>query len=564
MSIVYYNYVQNGYLLIFIKLAMIKTSTGATINCDSLSEQLNDKLIQQISFNSDFLVNCYQKEDWLIILINPQPTEDNQIIIDLIKDIIDENQIINDLVIANNTDHNEVYFASNYNYPDNLLKNLSQNEVSQKKYSSGNFSSGLIIFIFSILSIVSIGIIYYFSRPCVIGKCDLIPITNASVSGLLKTKSDENLTESEIEDFNVELTKAIQALKRIPRWSKYHQEATQLINTYQEKLIDLNHFLAAFNLANNAENMSQDLPLSLDEWTRVKTFWQDAIAKLNLISNANFQEAKQQKINNYQTIISEVEQKIETEKVAQEKLTQAENIVNQIQKDESAISSLSDLEKLETQWQRAITEIESIPQDTVSAKNKDNLLNSYLTNISNLQTKLKAEKEATSLLSLAQENIKLAEESQNNNQWTKAVNLWQKALESLEKIPLDSLITEDVISLKTTTQEKLELAKISLKEAVKREQIKLELKTICSSTEDICTYNVSNEKIQIFLTKEYFEKVASLYKIDNSNTNSNKKEQLLQHIEQVENNYQYLSNKYKLPVEVYNYNKDIIMIYNYI
>ena len=167
---------------------MIKTSTGATINCDSLSEQLNDKLIQQISFNYDFLVNCYQKEDWLIILINPQPTEDNQIIIDLIKDIIDENRIINDLVIANNTEHNEVYFASNYNYPDNLLRNLSQNEVSQKKYSSSNFSSGLIIFIFSILSIISIGIIYYFSRPCVIGKCDLILITNASVSGLLKNK----------------------------------------------------------------------------------------------------------------------------------------------------------------------------------------------------------------------------------------------------------------------------------------------------------------------------------------------------------------------------------------
>lgn len=405
---------------------MIKTTTGTTINCESLSEQLNYKLIQQISFNSHFQVNCYQEDDWLIILITPQPKEDIKIIIDLIKDIIDENQIINDFAIASNSDQNEAYFASHEDYPTSLYNNQSEQEPSQKKYFSANFSSSLIIFIVSVLSITSIGIIYYFSRPCVIGKCDLISTTNSSVSSLLATKLDENLTESEIKDLKLELMTAVQSLKRIPRWSKSFQEATQLINTYQQKITDLNYFLAAFKLANNANNMSQELPLSLNEWTRVKTFWQDAIEQLKLISSGNFKEAKQQKINNYQTIISEVDQRIEAETVGQDKLAKAEKIANQIQKDESAINSLSDLEKLEIQWQTAIKEIESIPTDTLSAKNKDTLLNSYLTNISNVQTKLKVEKEASNLFSLAQENIKLAEESQNDNQWTKAVNFWQK------------------------------------------------------------------------------------------------------------------------------------------
>lgn len=136
-----------------------------------------------------------------------------------------------------------------------------------------------------------------------------------------------------------------------------------------------------------------------------------------------------------------------------------------------------------------------------------------------------------------------------------------KALDSLEKIPIGSLIIEDVTSLKNVTQEKLELAKISLKEAIKKEQIKSELKTICSATENICTYDVSNEKIKIFLTKGYFDKIVSLSKIQDPDNTSSKTEQLVRHIKQVENNYQYLSNKYSLPVEVYNYNKNLIMIY---
>ena len=77
-----------------------------------------------------------------------------------------------------------------------------------------------------------------------------------------------------------ELNTAIEKLNRIPRWSSYHQESTQLISQYQQIVQDLNYFIEANKLVKNADNMSKQLPLSADEWKRVKKFLQDAIAQV--------------------------------------------------------------------------------------------------------------------------------------------------------------------------------------------------------------------------------------------------------------------------------------------
>ena len=544
-------------------VAMIKTNAGKTIDCDVLSKQLNDQLTQQTSLQSDWQINCYQKDDWLIILINLEEIEETQTIVELITQTIRDSQILNNFIIANGE---KIYFASEEDYPAEIINSLdseTESLTSGKKYSAANFSSGFIIFILSVVSMTTIGVLYYFSRPCVmVDKCELITSTNSSVSQTLKNKTQTDLSRSQIKDLQTELKTAIQKLNRIPRWSSYHQESTQLVKQYQQIFQESNYFLEADKLAKKSENMSKILPLSSDEWKRVKDFLQDAISQLNLISTPDFDSSKQTLIDNYNKKIGLIDQRIEAEEIGQEKLLTAEAIVQQINNNQSSIKSIAALEKREQQWQKAIKEIESIPNDTVSAKNKDDLLNSYLKEIINVQGKLTAEKEANKLLTIAQENIKLAQESEQENQWTKAVSFWQKALDSLKDISSDSLLQEEATTLTKNAQEQLTLAKESLNAAVTREKIKEELKTICSGTENICTYNLNKKKIEIFLTEDYFNKIKSLYRLNNVASNVTKKEKLLQHIEQVENNYQYLSNKYNLPVQVYNFNKKLIMIYN--
>jgi hypothetical protein len=395
-----------------------------------------------------------------------------------------------------------------------------------------------------------------------VDKCDLITTTNSSISQTLTNQPQTDLTESNLQDLQTELTTAIEQLNRIPRWSSYHQESSQLISQYRQIIQDINYLLAAKKLVNNADNMSQKLPLSLDEWNRVKSFLEDAIAKLNLISTPDLAEEKQAKIDNYNQKILLVNQKIATEKIAQDKLFTAEAIVQEIKSNQNSLNSIADLEKLEQQWQNAIVEIESIPADTVSAKNKEDLLNSHLKEIINIQTKITTEKEAYKLFTIAQESIKLAEESEQANQFTKAISFWQKALDSLKNISLDSLLKEEVTSLNQTTQERLDSAKQAVNDAIQSEKIKQELETICAGIENICTYKIDKKKIEIFLTQQYFNKIASLYRLENQGDNLAKKQKLSQHIDQVQNNYQYLSKKYNLPVRIYNYNQKLIMIYN--
>ncbi len=532
---------------------MIKTITGKTIDYESLSEQLNDRLNNEISVSSDFQIHCYQQDDWLIIFLTPQPTEVIDDCLTLIKDIINENEIISDFMIGNNQ---QVYFANQDDYPSDIINHQSEESLTvEKKYSSANFSSGLIIFILSVLSIASIGIFYFISRPCTMaGKCELMRATNASVSQTLKNKSQADLTKPEIDQLKTELTTAIQTLNRIPRWSDYHQEARQLITQYQNIMGELNYFLEADKLVENADNMSKKLPLSIDEWNRVKTFLENAIEQLNLVSTSEFTSEKQERINNYQSRISLINTRVETEKIGKDKLFAAQAIIQEIEKNKLSVNSVPELEKLEEQWQTVIKEIESIPVETTSAKNKTDLLNSYLSEIINIQGRLVVEKEAINLFNLAQENIKLAKESEDKNQLTQAITFWQKAVDSLEKISPDSFIPEDVITLQNDIKQKVEIAKVSMAEALQAQKIEEELKTICLATENICSYKVDKKKIDIFLTPTYFQKIVSLYNLSNTDNNVNKKQQLLQHIEQVENNYQYLTNKYNLPVQIYNYN----------
>jgi hypothetical protein len=543
---------------------MIKTNTDITINCEALLEQLDDQLTQQISLDSDWQINCYQEDDWLIILIDLETTENIETVIELIKTNIKESQIVSDFII---TSREKIYFATQEDYPAEIINRILDMNgeflTPTKKYSSANFSSGLIIFVLSALSFTALGIFSYFSRPCVmVDKCDLITTTNSSISQTLTNQPQTDLTESNLQDLQTELTTAIEQLNRIPRWSSYHQESSQLISQYRQIIQDINYLLAAKKLVNNADNMSQKLPLSLDEWNRVKSFLEDAIAKLNLISTPDLAEEKQAKIDNYNQKILLVNQKIATEKIAQDKLFTAEAIVQEIKSNQNSLNSIADLEKLEQQWQNAIVEIESIPADTVSAKNKEDLLNSHLKEIINIQTKITTEKEAYKLFTIAQESIKLAEESEQANQFTKAISFWQKALDSLKNISLDSLLKEEVTSLNQTTQERLDSAKQAVNDAIQSEKIKQELETICAGIENICTYKIDKKKIEIFLTQQYFNKIASLYRLENQGDNLAKKQKLSQHIDQVQNNYQYLSKKYNLPVRIYNYNQKLIMIYN--
>lgn len=233
-----------------------------------------------------------------------------------------------------------------------------------------------------------------------------------------------------------------------------------------------------------------------------------------------------------------------------------------IENQQGKVTDLLGLENLQQNWQLAIKTIESIPAQTNAYQEKDKTLNNYLQQLIQIQNKINKEKTALNIKNQAQEKIKLATESQNNNQWTKAVSFWKEAISLFKKVPGEVLVKQEINDLESNANKQLEMAKSELKQAVKREEIKKELNNICINIEEICTFNISKESVKIFLKDRYLQKIASLSAVTNLSNNNEQQKQIITHINQVEKNYQYISTQYNIPVEVYNPQRQLIMIYN--
>ncbi|MBD2393715.1 hypothetical protein H6G11_05530 [Cyanobacterium aponinum FACHB-4101] len=545
---------------------MIKTAMGLKINPETFQEKIKAVVAKEIQLELECQIEL-PENDQLLIFINSYSEDILTKIINLIKEIIADYKITDYYSIVNIENQDIVYFSSvngseNNQDLSNVIENIEDGKASNTFYKSANFSAGFIIFILGVISLTIFGVTYYFTRPCVLGTCTLITDTEVATNNLFNQLETNNLTDSKIKELIADLVQNIETLKTIPSWSKEHDQAQMLISSYQEKINDLQLFLDAKSVATNAQNMSEKLPLSLDEWLRVKQFWQDAIAPLNKIKSEEFNEFKTLRINSYQQQLSFVNKQIEKENLAINKRENAEKIVAQIKEENDITNSLEALKEREKKWKSAIQEIEQIPPQTEVYQEKEEIINDYLQQISEVQKKITIEENALNLKKNIEEKMKSAQEQEKRNQWTKAVNLWQEAINLTDSISPDSWLKDEIEKQKNEAEGKLEIAQGALKKAVKREEIKTKLREICQSSEKICSYTVSDSNIKVYLTDEYIQKITSLSVMSDLTNNNEQEKQIINHINQVEKNYQYISSKYQIPVEIYNPQQKLIMIYN--
>jgi tetratricopeptide (TPR) repeat protein len=540
---------------------MIKTAIGNDIDYETLKTAFNKAIDEQINLNYPLNIDCFKEKKFLIISINDLEKDTVSKVINLIQLVINDYQIIDKFLVRSASNTDKIYFASNKNNND-MLKENQPSLKDSKKYDSSNFSVSFVLFIFGFISLGIIGGIYFFTRPCVLGNCELITTTENSVSSLLQSQSKEDLTDIKIRELQSGLIKAINDLKRIPFWSKSYENSSLLIKDYQEQVSQLDDLLVALNSVNTAQTLSQNLPLSLDEWNRVKSFFQEAIAIFNNLNIEELNTIKQDKLAIYNNQLKVIDRAILQEQKADELLNKGKTMATEIENLQTQVTDLSGLENLQKNWQLAIKTIESIPAQTTAYQEKEEFLNNYLQKLILVQNKVNQEKTALNIKNQAQEKIKLAKESEKNNQWTKAVSLWEEAISLFKKIPPEVLVKKEIIDLESKTNKELAKAKSELKQAVIREEIKQELKNICKNTEEICTFNISKGNVKVFLTDKYLQKIASLSAVTKLTNNNEQEKQIANHINQVEKNYQYISTKYKTPVEIYNPQRQLIMIYN--
>lgn len=442
---------------------------------------------------------------------------------------------------------------------DNLL-----NEIPPKKFdysvNSANFSVGFISLIAGLIIVGGGGIAYSLSRPCVLDSCDLITITENNINDSL-TKINPNYTEEDLLILASIINQNIQQLKAIPSWSKNHQDAQNLITQYQEITNDINYLIEAEQQAISALQMSSKLPLSVAEWQQVEEIWRRALASKNAVKSTVFTEIKNDKNDDYNTKLTLVQDKKNQAIIAENLLNQAEVIANENQTLKDNIKSLADLENLSIKWQEAINKIKGIDDETKLAPLKPELTDRYVQELNIIKARIKQEEIAQNIYQEAQTKVKEAQDSENNNQWTNAVKNWQEVEVILAEYSPESLLKDDIETLQKEVKEKLVIAEKELKLAINRENAKQELTRVCQSSEKICDYLIENQTIKVFLHPQYLTNVATIAQI-NKNSENATTEALINHINQVEKNYRYISSKYDFTLEIYNAQQKLILVYN--
>jgi len=436
---------------------------------------------------------------------------------------------------------------------------VNSEEENIIRYKSRNFSVGFVSLLVGLLCISTGAIAFYFTRPCVVGECNLIPEAQAHVEESVN-QINVNATKDDLNQLQLNIISVVLELNTIPSWSNYYDQAQALVTQYNTKIDDIEQVLESLQLAQSAQNMTSELPLSLEEWQRVETMWQSAIALIESVESPFLQLWINNKIVNYQNNLTVVTENKNQEKKAEELLLIAKNNATENREILNNRTSLKELETVENNWQEAIANVREIPSQTTAELEKNQLLDKYSNQLLKVQEQIVLEQKAINLHQEVEETIDLAKSSEENNQWSQAVNRWQESLNKIELFPPETLLSSSIESLKNESNQRLSMAENKLQLAINREQAREEIEKICDGNGKICDYTVTNEIIKVFLTPNYLETIANITQ-QSINSSATETQQLINHINQVEQNYRYISFKYQIPVEVYNPQQRLIMKY---
>ncbi|MGY6529939.1 MAG: hypothetical protein ACXITR_08420 [Cyanobacterium sp.] len=445
---------------------------------------------------------------------------------------------------------------------DNLSnKDISlESETTAEKYKSSNFSVGIISLTIGLIFMIGGALVFYFTRPCVVGECLLIPDAQESVDNSLLT-INEDMTRADLAELQLNLIAINLKLGNIPSWSDSYDQAQTLIIENQVVIDDLEILLQSLQLTENAQQMSAKLPLSKDEWTRVEDFWVEAIALMESVNNPFLTPWINNKLDEYNNILIAVQDSIAQEIIADQLLSEAQQLAQQNEELINNISSLEELKIVATNWQSAIDKIREIPLLTTAETQREDLIEQYNQSLTQIQATIRQEEIANNLYGQIQNKIIQAQNAETNNQWTNAVNHWQEITNLIAQFPENTSKQPQLENVKQTAEQKLSQAQEELKQAINRQNAREELAKICEGSGKICDYSVENNRMKVTLTSDYLRNIARITE-QSAHRANNETDVLINHISQVEKNYRYLSSKYGMPLEVYNPQQILIVRYD--
>ncbi len=547
---------------------MIKTTIGIELDYENLEQIIEESLKIDSPTKSSVKVRCFSREENLVIFVeHPEDVISHpRRLFGLIRSIIEEKKVLGNVsiyLVVHGT--SEPYLSDEINliHTKNTLAILNSSEVEEQsniqvepkenrhKVATKNLPYPLISLGIGLGLMVVFSLVYFFSKPCVVGQCLLLTENQSLIDQSLLFVSPEN-DPLDLEKTKEKLKDAITNLETIPPWSQHYTSANELIQKLQGELKKIDQYLTIIELEKKADYFSKKENLTLEELQNLAKSWEEALNFSQKIENTLQVQFFINKQKEYQEKLKNTQEKIAKSEEINQYLLQAKNAINLAETRQKEVNSFPSLQLVEATWKTAIERLEKIPSDSSIYQEKQDLLESSLTKFVEIQKLRKEQEKGIELYNKALNESKLAEKLQGENQWSKAVNAWTNALNLLKQIPEGNFQYEQGKKLLATYEQSLQKAQEQLQRAINQQNIAKDLQSICTNTVPVCTYSVNNQQVKVILTNSYLQRVKELSALLNTGDNERDNNLLKTHIHQVENNLKYLNLKYKVPIEVYN------------
>ncbi|MGL5034053.1 MAG: hypothetical protein ACRC6M_09670 [Microcystaceae cyanobacterium] len=401
---------------------------------------------------------------------------------------------------------------------------------------------------------------YALTRPCVVGDCPaMVRSKQLTQSALIALNVDEAIDWLTTQQ---QLKAAIQLLEPIPFWSRFHGQATQLTADYQNRLQTVQVLNLAVRQTQQAQGLIQQTAVSAPESNEAISLLQQAITTFRAIPQANaYSPFVQKQLALAQQFLFTAQQRLLTEKQAEEKFNRAAENAVLARIRGSSPQSLNDLKLIAATWKSVIQNLQQVAPNTTFYDRAKKQLVTYNQAYRNVEIRKQQETMAQLNYQNATAIAQVAEKASLENQWSISVTQWQKAIAALKSIPTNSFLAEKSRLFLTSYNLSLQQAQSQLKTAVNFQKIKQQLENLCSQWIRTCDYTISFNTIRVRLTPAYVKQIWDSALQAKTQGNVVNQTGVLNHISHLEQTLQNISNQSGLPLELYHAKGNRLSVY---
>jgi hypothetical protein len=402
-----------------------------------------------------------------------------------------------------------------------------------------------------------------FTRPCAIGSCPILTQSAQQSAVALQTYSNPQAPGKAILEAQKQLSNSISQLETIPPWSGNNTQAQRQLSDYRQEARAANPAIDAMLQDFRATERLKKPSPPTSELQIVEKEFSSAIAIFERVpTTSKIYPLAQAKLAESRRKLSEVQGRLKSEYDADGTLQSAQVDAVKLNQRQSQAKTLSEWQSLSADWLKWKEKLNSLPAATAAALPAQVLVKQNEEAISTAQKRLQEENAAAEKITAAKAIAAKAKEAGSKpDGLATAVREWGQAIVSLQEIPQQSSSYTEAQKLVTEYNQQLQKAEKDLKTQTLVAQADKDLKQICQGSQQICRFNLTPQKIDVYLLPEYAKKVMETAQEATNRGDDRAKLGLVYHVKTLGDALEAIGDNARIPLTLYGANNKPIQTY---